>query len=156
MPTDQHQTTPLWRPWDQRLSSEHQYDDPVQDVRINVTFESPPGVRHHIDGFWDVGTTWRVRFAPDEIGAWSDSATCSDVNISGNQSAHSVDEESLGWLVMAPDNGGTIGLRLDAPGDDLQAAWIEPAPVRAAVLHGRARRRGRPLKRRHRATGRWW
>ena len=85
MRRDQPQTTPLWRSWEQRLLSECQYDDPVQEVGITVTFESPSGVRHHVDGFWDGGTTWRVRGAapsPD----WRSSTASRTPGVRGNGS----------------------------------------------------------------------
>src|SRR5579864_9401593 len=40
---------------------------------------------HRIGGFWDGGTTWRVRFAPDEIGHWTFATLCSDAANGGLQ-----------------------------------------------------------------------
>jgi hypothetical protein len=46
-------------------------NDPLRDVAATGTFTSPSGAHHAAPGFWDGGGTWRVRFAPDEIGRWT-------------------------------------------------------------------------------------
>src|SRR5262249_4351631 len=38
---------------------------------------------NRVSGFWDGGRTWRVRFAPDQVGHWSYETTCSDVSNKG-------------------------------------------------------------------------
>jgi hypothetical protein len=40
------------------------------DTELAVEFTSPSGKRRSVDGFWDGGETWRVRFMPDEKGMW--------------------------------------------------------------------------------------
>ena len=41
------------------------------DTRLRVTFRSPSGTAQTVDGFWDGGGTWRVRYSPGEVGAWT-------------------------------------------------------------------------------------
>ena len=41
------------------------------DMRLRVTFRSPSGTANTVDGFWDGGRTWRVRYSPAEVGAWT-------------------------------------------------------------------------------------
>ena len=45
--------------------------DPLRDVRLTAGFSGPSGQRHAAPGFWDGADTWRVRFAPDEVGPWT-------------------------------------------------------------------------------------
>lgn len=42
-----------------------------EDTRLTVTLTGPGGASRTVDGFWDGGSTWRVRFLPDQVGAWS-------------------------------------------------------------------------------------
>ena len=45
--------------------------DPLRDVRLTARFSGPSGQRHAAPGFWDGEYTWRVRYAPDEVGPWT-------------------------------------------------------------------------------------
>ncbi len=60
-----------------------EYAHPLHDVAFSVTFTSPSGLQHHVDGFWDGGASWRARFKPDELGQWTLTTTCSDTANSG-------------------------------------------------------------------------
>lgn len=46
------------------------HGNPYTDVDATVTF-SGPGTTASIPAFWDGGTTWRVRFSPDQAGTWN-------------------------------------------------------------------------------------
>jgi hypothetical protein len=59
-----------WTPFEAVFESRITYDEPFWDVDLTVTFCAPSGKRWTVDGFWDGGHTWRVRFAPDELGPW--------------------------------------------------------------------------------------
>ena len=50
----------------------------IQDASLRVTFTSPLGETSEVDGFWDGGRTWRVRFSPDQPGQWKFKTTCTD------------------------------------------------------------------------------
>jgi hypothetical protein len=45
--------------------------DPLRDVSLVAELTAPSGTRHRRRGFWDGEYTWRVRFAPDEVGTWT-------------------------------------------------------------------------------------
>ncbi len=55
-----------------------EYAHPLHEVALSVTFTSPAGLQHSVDGFWDGGTSWRARFKPDELGQWMFTTACSD------------------------------------------------------------------------------
>jgi hypothetical protein len=59
-----------------------QGEDPLRSVRLEAEFTAPSGRLYHVPGFWDGGTTWRVRFAPGEVGSWRYSARALH-NVSG-------------------------------------------------------------------------
>jgi hypothetical protein len=69
--------TETWRAVEIPFASAVLHPRPL-DTDLNVTFASPAGRKRVVPGFWDGGRDWRVRFAPDEIGAWTYASSCSD------------------------------------------------------------------------------
>jgi len=65
------------------LESALTHQDPFWDVDIQVAFTGPSGQRRIVDGFWDGGSVWRVRFAPNEPGTWHWVTVCSRSNDTG-------------------------------------------------------------------------
>jgi hypothetical protein len=83
MSSSQH--VPQYGRFEQQFTSRANYANPLQDTALHVTFTSPSGKVHSVDGFWDGGSDWRVRFSPDERGKWHYSTECSDAS---NSSLH--------------------------------------------------------------------
>ena len=71
MATKQNSAVPQWGRFEQQFVSSESYANPVQEVRLIITFTSPSGRERHSEGFWDGGAVWRVRFSPDETGMWT-------------------------------------------------------------------------------------
>jgi hypothetical protein len=69
---------PLYQCFEQTFDSARAYGNPAQDAALGVTFTAPSGKNVDVDGFWDGGNVWRVRFRPDEAGEWSFTTACSD------------------------------------------------------------------------------
>jgi hypothetical protein len=69
---------PKWGRFECALVSAGEYGNPIQDVNLTVQFISPTGRDYTVDGFWDGGRTWRVRFMLDECGRWSYRTLCSN------------------------------------------------------------------------------
>ncbi|MDZ4721542.1 MAG: DUF5060 domain-containing protein [Roseiflexaceae bacterium] len=67
MPT---QVIPKWSRFEVALISQQAYENPFQDADLKATFVSPSNQRVEVDGFWDGGNIWRIRFAPTELGSW--------------------------------------------------------------------------------------
>src|SRR4029077_11632084 len=59
---------PKWQRFEQVFKSTVVYSNALQDATLTVLFASPTGEKIQVDGFWDGGRTWRVRFAPDQPG----------------------------------------------------------------------------------------
>ncbi|MBI5385812.1 MAG: DUF4038 domain-containing protein [Verrucomicrobia bacterium] len=74
---------PKYGRFEQSFQSSAAYDNPVQKAALTVTFTPPKGDPIKVPGFWDGGPTWRVRFAPNQTGAWSFTTTCSDAANTG-------------------------------------------------------------------------
>ncbi|MBM3459328.1 MAG: DUF4038 domain-containing protein, partial [Armatimonadetes bacterium] len=60
-------TTPLWGCWEATWQAAATLPS---DREIAVRLKAPSGRERLRSAFWDGGTTWRVRFAPDEVGEW--------------------------------------------------------------------------------------
>lgn len=61
------QTVPLWGRWEQTFTAS---TTAAPETELFAELTSPSGKVFTIEGFWDGGTTWLVRFMPVEIGAW--------------------------------------------------------------------------------------
>ena len=73
-----------WQKFEKQFNSRKTYENPLYEVQqFEVTFTSPAGRTHSVNGFWDGGTTWKVRFAPDQTGRWSYRSSCSDQKNTG-------------------------------------------------------------------------
>jgi len=77
---------PKWTRFEQIFKSSVSYSNALQQASLRVTFTSPTGKSSQVDGFWDGGKTWKVRFAPQEVGRWSFQTSCSDA---ANRGLHS-------------------------------------------------------------------
>ena len=73
------QNVAQWDKLELSFTSEQTYDNPLYDVEeFYALFTSPTGRELRINGFWNGGTDWQIRFAPDETGQWSYTTVCSD------------------------------------------------------------------------------
>jgi hypothetical protein len=85
-----------WGRFEENFKSSVNYENPVQQCTLNVTVVSPSNVTNVIDGFWDGGKTWRVRFSPHQLGSWTYHTSCSDKN------NHGLDNQSGKFLCTSP------------------------------------------------------
>lgn len=76
-------TVPKWQIFETSFTSAGRYANPPQEVELTVVFLSPDGVPTRRFGFWDGGATWRVRFAPAQVGRWTYTTSCSRRDDSG-------------------------------------------------------------------------
>ena len=69
----------IWDRMEISLVSETEYTNPLYDVReFHALFTAPSGRQLKINGFWDGGLEWKIRFMPDETGPWKYETLCSD------------------------------------------------------------------------------
>ncbi len=97
---------PKYTRFEQSFKSAVAYKNPLADVNMTVVFTSPQGDTAKVYGFWDGGSTWRVRFAPDVPGKWSFKTTCSDTK---NSSLHDATGEFLCTPSVAKSRFGLHG-----------------------------------------------
>lgn len=74
---------PQYGRFETSLQSAVQYTNPLQQAELRVVFTPPQGAPVRVYGFWDGGTTWRVRFAPHQTGAWAFRTECTDAANTG-------------------------------------------------------------------------
>lgn len=77
----------IWDRFEVSTTNSYSYSNPYFDVTLNVTYTRPNGTTVNFYGFYDGGTTWKIRFMPDMLGVWSYNASFSDGrgnSISGN------------------------------------------------------------------------
>jgi len=79
-----------WKRWEKTFTSSKTYSNPFLNHDLKVTYTSPTGETYSSYGFWDGGTTFKIRFMFNEIGKWNWKTTFSDTeniglhNRSGN------------------------------------------------------------------------
>ena len=74
----------IWMKFEQDFTSSKDYGNALYDVKkFAVKFTSPTGRVKTVNGFWDGGRSWKVRFAPDELGTWAWESACSDQSNTG-------------------------------------------------------------------------
>jgi hypothetical protein len=104
---------PKWSRFEESFRSRVDYENPLQDCTLTVTFVSPTDETNVIYGFWDGGKTWRVRFRPGQAGHWKFHTSCSDPS---NRGLH---DKAGEFLCSAPvgtnrfDEHGPIELARD-------------------------------------------
>jgi len=74
----------IWDKFEYSFQSSKLYDNPVYDVQeFSVVFTSNTNRKRVVNGYWDGGTQWMIRFMPDELGEWTWETYCSDEKNSG-------------------------------------------------------------------------
>ena len=81
-------TVALWDRFETTIINNKTYANPFKDVVLNAVFTSPSGKTYGFFGFYDgdgeggqTGNVWKLRFMPDELGAWSYTCSFSDGSI---------------------------------------------------------------------------
>ncbi len=73
----------VWQPWEHALTSRAEYGNPYADVVLRVTFTGPGNGVLRTYGFWDGGSTFRVRCAFPRAGTWRWRTDCSNPGDTG-------------------------------------------------------------------------
>ncbi len=67
-----------WDRFEAALTNAKRYRNPYNDVTLDVTYTRPDATTVDFWGFYDGSATWKIRFMPDQIGAWKYEARFSD------------------------------------------------------------------------------
>ncbi len=74
---EQTRSAEAWRVVELSFESEKTYADPFADVTLDLQLLGN-GRLYTVPGFWDGGSTWRVRFVCPAAGTWQCKTVCSD------------------------------------------------------------------------------
>jgi hypothetical protein len=66
-PEPEGPTVELWGVWEETFAAA---DAQPGETELMVKLRAPGGAERDVEGFWDGGTNWRVRFMPTEAGVW--------------------------------------------------------------------------------------
>ena len=83
VPARANETVERWRVHEIVFTSQAACTDPFNEVDLDVAFTGPDGIALVMPAFWDGGDTWKVRFAPTEVGLWQYESTCSNTADAG-------------------------------------------------------------------------
>lgn len=75
-----------WALWEMQFHARVVPANPFTGVTLRGVFTSPRGRQFAVEGFYDGGNVWRLRFMPSEIGTWRWSAQSvpADAGLSGH------------------------------------------------------------------------
>lgn len=117
-----------WTQWEQALTSTRAYDNPFADIVVSVDLKGPSGDSFSSAGFWDGGTSFKVRAMFPTPGRWTWRTTCSDPTNAGLHHRSGVVEVSAyrgdnplrrrGYLKVGP------GRRHLSHGDGTPFLWV--------------------------------
>jgi hypothetical protein len=103
----------LYGAWEMQVSNLRIYRNPFDftEIELQATFTAPSGRKINFFGFYDgdgkggqTGNVWKLRFMPDELGAWSYTYTWTDKMPGGAGAFTVVDSGLPGPLKIATDN----------------------------------------------------
>lgn len=69
---------PQWGCFEAAVENSTTHHDPYRDVALETTWTRPDGTTIRFWGFYDGGTTWRIRVMADQVGTWHYEAKFSD------------------------------------------------------------------------------
>src|SRR5687768_16548920 len=82
-----------WDTYEIALEAAQNYDNPFRDVQLSATFTHRGSGRSiEVDGFYDGGSTWRLRLLPLELGTWEYTTHSKESGLNGK----------TGWLECIP------------------------------------------------------
>ncbi len=76
-----------WQVAEWTFTSATTYERSYEDVVLTCSFAGPEGRNLDVEGFYDGGNVWKVRFCPDRPGTWRWKTTCNrpDDTLNGKQ-----------------------------------------------------------------------
>lgn len=95
---------PRWEMHEFVLQGRCEAENPYTGASLKGQFNAPSGKVITIDGFYDAGTTWRLRFAPAEEGEWDYHLKGNNVEIEQRGKLQCVTPRSHGFIRVHPKN----------------------------------------------------
>jgi hypothetical protein len=88
------------------LTNMASYANPWEDPVISAVFTAPSGATNTVGGFYFATNTWKLRFAPRQIGAWTWNLSYTDSNgmFSASGGFTCTNSSNIGFLRRNPSN----------------------------------------------------
>jgi hypothetical protein len=100
-----------WDRFEETISNTKSYSDPYSGVTLEVTYTKPDGKTVNFWGFYDGGTTWKIRFMPDQLGPWKYEAKFSDGTAGKSGTFHCVSSTIPGLIHRDEHNPRWFGFK---------------------------------------------
>jgi hypothetical protein len=98
-----------WRWHEFSVAARAHVDNPFRDAALVGEFVAPSGKTNVLDGFYDGEQTWRLRFAPDEVGEWSYQLRGEGVEILQRGKLRCTRGDERGFIGVHPENPYAFG-----------------------------------------------
>ena len=97
-------TVEQWDTFELAFESDRDYPNPFVDTDLSAVFRhQPTGQQVTVDGFYDGGRTWRLRFMPTERGEWQYVTSSQDGRLGGRRA------RSTAWAPARPTSTDHCG-----------------------------------------------
>ena len=99
------ETIGKWEVYEINLTTTNTYLNPYKDVILSATFNGPNEKEITIEGFWYGCNTWKVRFAPTEVGRWTYTIISNDDQLNGKTGTiEAISSDKTGFIKVNPTN----------------------------------------------------
>lgn len=79
LPATKAQEVSIWSKYEIDFTSSKDFENVLYQLKdFHADFISPTGRQISINGFWNGGNNFKIRFSPDELGRWTYRTVCSD------------------------------------------------------------------------------
>lgn len=85
------------------LTTTNTYNNPYIDVSVTATFTFSTKIII-VNGFWDGGNTWKIRFTPQDIGTWNYIISSNDTNMNGLTGSFTNNNSYTSFIELNPNN----------------------------------------------------
>lgn len=89
-----------WEVFEIDLTTTNTYANPYIDVWLKATFTGPKNTKMILNGFWDGGNNWKIRFAPTKAGKWNYIINSNDAIFNGKKGSLEVIESDKKGFIM--------------------------------------------------------
>ncbi|MGH8603250.1 MAG: DUF5060 domain-containing protein, partial [Gammaproteobacteria bacterium] len=101
----------MWDRFEETITNTKSYSDPYNGVSLDVSYTRPDGSTFAFWGFYDSGTTWKIRMMCDMLGTWQYSAQFSDGQAGKSGSFACVSSNIPGMLSQDETNPRWFGFK---------------------------------------------
>ena len=98
-----------WQIFESSITQHKTYQDPFEDVKLEVKYYRPDGKIVQFPGFYAGNHTWKFRILPDKTGSWKYEARFSDGSASKSGNFLCVESETKGMPITLKANPTWFG-----------------------------------------------